>query len=88
MRTAKNYKTNNGDTWVVDGELEINGKVKKDGQEIDLVGEPVTWDTLQGKPSSFPPASHNHNDLYYSKAEVDSLISGLQSQIDDLQGGE
>lgn len=41
-------------------------------------GDPgaVYWDDILGKPSTFPPSAHNHNDLYYLKSEVDTLLTG------------
>lgn len=41
-------------------------------------GDPgaVYWDDILGKPSTFPPSPHNHNDLYYLKSEVDTLLTG------------
>jgi hypothetical protein len=34
----------------------------------------VSWGNIQGIPSEFPPAPHDHNDLYYTKSEVDAKI--------------
>lgn len=36
----------------------------------------VAWGNVSGKPSTFAPSSHNHNDLYYQKSEVDSKLNG------------
>lgn len=36
----------------------------------------VDWGNVSGKPSTFAPSAHNHNDLYYQKSEVDSKLSG------------
>lgn len=52
----------------------------------------VAWGNVSGKPSTFAPSSHSHNDLYYTKAEVDSKLSGkansshthTKSQITDF----
>lgn len=41
---------------------------------IEGGGSAATWATLEGKPSTFPPATHNHDDRYYQKSEVDGLI--------------
>lgn len=79
LRTSKNYKKDNGDTWVVNGKIELNGEVTKDGEEVDFGGgesAPPKWSDIQGKPSTFPPSTHNHDNLYYSKSEVDDMISG------------
>lgn len=34
------------------------------------------WGAINGKPSTFPPSSHNHNDLYYTKGEVNNTLGG------------
>lgn len=52
----------------------------------------VAWGNVSGKPSTFAPSSHSHNDLYYTEAEVDSKLSGkansshthTKSQITDF----
>ena len=36
----------------------------------------VAWGNVSGKPSTFAPSAHNHNDLYYQKSEVDGKLSG------------
>lgn len=35
-----------------------------------------TWSQVSGKPTTFAPSAHNHNDLYYTEAEVDGKLSG------------
>lgn len=52
----------------------------------------VPWSGVTGKPSTFTPSSHNHNDLYYTETEVDSKLGGkansshthTKSQITDF----
>lgn len=36
----------------------------------------VAWANVSGKPATFAPSAHNHNDLYYTEAEVDGKLSG------------
>lgn len=36
----------------------------------------VAWANVSGKPSTFAPSKHTHNDLYYQKSEVDGRLSG------------
>lgn len=55
VQFVRNYKISN--QWID----EVNAGV----------GGPVNWADVQGKPTSFPPATHNHNDLYYTKDESD-----------------
>ena len=52
----------------------------------------VAWGNVTGKPSTFTPASHTHDDRYYTESEVDSKLSGkantshthTKSQITDF----
>ena len=34
-----------------------------------------TWNDISGKPNTFTPSSHNHNDLYYTETEVNNLLT-------------
>ena len=36
----------------------------------------VAWANVSGKPTTFALPAHNHNDLYYTEAEVDGKLSG------------
>lgn len=36
----------------------------------------VAWANVSGKPTTFAPSAHNHDDLYYQKSKVDGLLSG------------
>ncbi len=35
----------------------------------------LTWGEITGKPSTFTPSSHTHDDRYYTESEVDSKLS-------------
>lgn len=35
-----------------------------------------TWATLNGKPSTFPPEDHNHDDRYITETEMNSKLAG------------
>ena len=37
----------------------------------------VGWDDVVDKPAAFPAAAHNHDDRYYTKAQVDQMVEGL-----------
>lgn len=34
----------------------------------------VSWDSITEKPAQFPPEDHNHDDLYYTKAQTDEKL--------------
>lgn len=52
----------------------------------------VPWSGVSGKPSTFTPSSHTHDDRYYTESEMDSKLSGkansshthTKSQITDF----
>lgn len=39
----------------------------------------VAWGNVTGKPSTFAPSSHNHDDRYYTESEVNTLLAGKQA---------
>lgn len=39
----------------------------------------VPWSGVSGKPSTYTPSSHTHDDRYYTKSEVDSKLNGKAS---------
>ena len=41
----------------------------------------VAWGNVTGKPSSFTPSSHTHDDRYYTESEIDSKVSTLNTVI-------
>lgn len=52
----------------------------------------VPWSGVSGKPSTFTPSSHTHDDRYYTESEINSKLSGkansshthTKSQISDF----
>ncbi len=36
----------------------------------------IAWGNVSGKPSTFTPSSHTHDDRYYTESEVDTKLSG------------
>ena len=41
----------------------------------------VPWSGVTGKPSSFTPSSHNHDDRYFTEAEINSKITAINKRI-------
>ena len=37
----------------------------------------LTWGNIGGKPSSFPPSSHTHDDRYYTEAEINEKFKNF-----------
>lgn len=46
------------------------------------VPESVDWENVTGKPSTFPPSSHTHDDRYYTESEVDTKLNGKLGKND------
>ena len=44
----------------------------------------VAWDNVGGKPSTFPPSSHTHDDRYYTESEINTKLS---SKVDNTEDG-
>ena len=36
----------------------------------------IAWGNVSGKPVSYPPSAHTHNDQYYTESEVNNLLGG------------
>ena len=57
--------------------------VKKDNTTITFIpttggggsAERVDWANVYNKPTTFPPSAHNHDDIYYTKNEVDTKLA-------------
>lgn len=64
------------------------------GYEVYTAGSAtsVPWSGVTGKPSTFTPSSHTHDDRYYTETEIDSKLGGkansshthTKSQITDF----
>jgi hypothetical protein len=56
----------------------------------DALNAPVAadWSTITGIPATFPPDPHNHDDLYYTKAETDAAYQpkGAYATSADIVG--
>lgn len=44
----------------------------------------VAWENVRDKPTTFPVEAHNHDDRYYTEAEVNSKLSG---KVDNTEAG-
>ena len=49
------------------------------GNEISTFGGAASWDSITGKPSTFSPSAHTHDDRYYTETEVNTLLAGKQA---------
>ena len=42
----------------------------------------VPWSGVTGKPSSYTPSTHTHDDRYYTESEINSKVNTINSSID------
>lgn len=60
----------------------------KDGETIEITPEQIvkftdlTWSNIQGKPETYTPSAHSHDDVYYTESEVDKLLGEKASVTD------
>ena len=47
-----------------------------DGDGVVDEAAVVPWDGITGKPSTFTPSAHNHDDRYYTESEIDTKLNG------------
>ncbi len=52
---------------------------KWNGSVWQAVTQGTNWDEIVGKPATFTPTSHNHDDRYYTETEVDAALAGKQA---------
>lgn len=60
---------------------ELTGKMDKatydaDGDGVVDKAAAVPWDGITGKPSTFTPSAHNHDDRYYTETEMNTKLNG------------
>lgn len=66
----------------------ING-VAFDGTSDITISASTTWDGISGKPATFTPADHNHDNRYFTETEGDNrylLKTGKAVDADKLDG--
>ncbi|MBQ6480518.1 MAG: hypothetical protein IJI45_05325 [Anaerolineaceae bacterium] len=67
-------------------ETEMNALLAKK-PDISNLGDLATLNTVDydtqvtGKPATYPPSSHTHDDRYYSETETDALLSGKSDTV-------
>lgn len=41
----------------------------------------MDWDSITGKPSTYPPSTHNHDNSYYTKNQIDIRLDSKYFKI-------
>jgi hypothetical protein len=64
---------------LVDGGVDVIGKLYINGVELTSIpgtggGGSIAWADITGKPASFTPSAHTHDDRYYTETEHDAMI--------------
>lgn len=49
-------------------------------------GRTITWVEIAGKPTTFAPSSHNHDDRYYTESEINDKLSDKANKSTTLAG--
>lgn len=49
---------------------------------LSTVATSGSYNDLSGKPSTFPPSSHTHDDRYYTETEINTKLSGKANDVD------
>lgn len=52
-----------------------------DNDGVVDAAESIPWNGVTGKPSTFPPSSHTHDDRYYTEDEIVDLLYGKQNKL-------
>lgn len=65
---------------------ELAGKMDKatydaDGDGVVDKAAAVPWDGVTGKPGTFTPSTHNHDDRYYTETEMNTKLNGKANSI-------
>lgn len=88
------YLTGEEATAALDGLMSASDKEKLDGITIinntadkdksvkyaDSAGA-VAWGNVEGKPNTYAPSAHNHDDRYYTETEIDTKLDDKTTEI-------
>ena len=75
LKTKSDTGHTHDDRYYTEGE--IDDKLKNITSNVTS----INWNTLTGKPSTFPPSSHTHDERYYTEAEIDDKLKAINGSI-------
>mgnify|MGYP001018205592 CR=1 FL=1 len=64
----------NSYTWDADAHKQINTNLQKKADSSQIPTS-MAWSKITGKPSTYAPSSHTHDDRYYTESEINTKIS-------------
>lgn len=74
------YLVLNGYFYKVTASIAIDDElVEGTNIEKTTVGAATAWANITGKPSTFTPSSHTHDDRYYTESEIGTLLNTVTS---------
>lgn len=85
-------------TVMTGGEVEVRMTELIGSRTYDADGDGVVdeaaaapWDGITGKPGTFTPSTHNHDDRYYTESEMDTKLNGKANSshthgVSDISG--
>lgn len=78
INTGTQVILNDGRRMVYKG----TGSKTVEASYVELADITPEWTSIANKPATFAPSAHNHDDLYYTETEVDTLLTG-KANIND-----
>ena len=74
IRVSGGNGANTNPNWTVD--LVHSGNIGSQNVNYANSAGSVAWGNVTGKPSTFTPSSHTHDDRYYTESEINSKLNG------------
>lgn len=69
-----------GDVYDFDSASALRQSVEDTQRRLDNLERnveigPIGWDDIQGKPTTYPPSAHNHDDRYFTETEANARFA-------------
>ena len=67
------------------GENKLQYNTTSGNHNIFHEGHKPQWSEIEAKPATFPPSVHNHHDLYYTEAEINTKVTDINNKIKTIE---
>lgn len=67
---------------VTDGTIKAKNATNATNATTATTANAVAWGNVTGKPSTYAPSSHNHDDRYFTEAEINTKLNGLLTVVE------